>query len=45
MVATNDDLLLELQKHTTILKNIRKLIKNQYKTYEEYQTIANNIED
>jgi hypothetical protein len=30
MVATNDDLLAEMQKQTTQLKAIKKLLKGQY---------------
>ena len=30
MVATNDDLLTELQKQTAILKDIKKLLKGSY---------------
>lgn len=30
MVATNDDLLAEMQKQTSILKDLKKLIKGSY---------------
>lgn len=30
MVATNDDLLIELQKQTEILKDIKRILRKQY---------------
>jgi hypothetical protein len=41
MVATNDDLLLEMQKQTAQLKKIKNLIRGTYDKPENADTIEN----
>lgn len=41
MTATNDDLLLEMQKQTQILKSIKKILKAPYTDKETVELLKN----